>query len=272
MSIAGGFDRACERAAELGIRALQVFTTNQRQWHHPALEDGAVRAFRAARERFGIAAAFAHASYLVNLAADGALGRRSIAALRDELDRCEALGLSFLVVHPGSATAGRPQEAERRVVRALDEIHRGTPGYRTRILLETAAGQGRTLGARFESLAAMLDGAREPERLGVCFDTCHVFAAGYDMRARDTYDATMEEFDKVVGLDRIEAFHLNDSKKGLGCRVDRHEHIGRGALGQEAFRVLLHDPRWAGKPMVLETPKEGDMDRENLRVLQSLAG
>ncbi len=272
LSIAGGLHLACERAKELGCNAIQIFTRNQQQWKAKPLADADVAAFRAAVAACDIGAAFAHDSYLVNLcSADTGIRRKSIAAFIDELERCDRLGLAFLVSHPGSPGEAGDDEGVRAMVKSLDEVLAGSRGARAGVVLETSAGQGACVGRTFEQMKAMVEGVREPERVGVCFDTCHVFAAGYDLRTAAAYDATMEAFDREIGTARIRAFHVNDSKKGLGCRVDRHEHIGRGEIGREAFRRLMRDTRFADVPKVLETPKDGDMDRVNLRLLRRLA-
>jgi deoxyribonuclease-4 len=272
-SIAGGLHRAFERGASTGCESLQIWVKNSRQWSGPPLTDETIRQFQAARRRTGITPVVAHAAYLINVASpDAALYRRSIRALMAEVERCEALDLPYLVLHPGSHTGAGVQTGLERVAAALGEIHAATPGYRTRILLETTAGQGTALGADFESLAYLLAEARHGERLGICLDTCHVFAAGYELRTPAGYAETMAAFDHVIGLDRLKAIHLNDSKHPLGSHKDRHEHIGKGHLGTESFRHLLNDERLAGLPGILETPKSKDLheDRDNLAVLRAL--
>jgi len=273
MSIAGGIQNAFAEAKRVGCDCMQIFVKNQRQWYGKQLTDDDVRSWNQAASRTAVFPVVAHDTYLINLASpDEAMQSKSLDAFVHELERCEALALKFLVTHPGSPRDSGEREGIGRMVKSLDEALGRTRGMRTRVLLETTAGQGSTLGWRFEHLAEMRGGLREPERVGFCFDTCHVFAAGYDISTRPGYDSVMEEFDRVVGTRLIEAFHLNDSKKGAGSRVDRHEHIGRGAIGDEAFRCLLNDARFAGTPKVLETPKEGDMDAVNLKHLRSLAG
>ena len=216
-----------------------------------------------------------HNSYLINLAsADDALWQKSIDASVDELQRAEALGLDGVVMHPGSYVSSSEEAGLQRIIAGLNEVLRRCPNFRTQFWLETTAGQGSSLGCKFEHIAAILQGVDEPERLGVCVDSCHVFAAGYPLQTPKEYAATMAEFDALIGLDRIRAFHLNDSKKPLGSRVDRHEHIGEGFLGLEPFRHILNDPRFAALPMYLETNK-GERDGEeldaiNLRTLRGL--
>jgi deoxyribonuclease-4 len=269
MSIAGGLHLACERGREQGCDVIQLFVKNERQWKGKALEDEAVARFRAARTASGIHTAFAHDTYLINMASPvPEMWRKSVDAFVEELERCEALGLAFLVTHPGSPGEAGEAVGIRNMAKGLDEAHRRTKGFAVRVLLETTAGQGATVGRTFEQMRAILDGVRDPDRVGICFDTCHVFAAGYDISTREGYERTMDQFDRALGLRKLEAFHVNDSKKGLGCRVDRHENIGKGAIGLEAFRCLMRDPRFRGVPKVIETPKENDMDPVNLGILK----
>lgn len=275
MSIAGGYYKAVESAAALGMQTVQLFTKSNNQWRAKPLTAEDIRAFQQSLRKTGLQIPCAHNSYLINLASpDPELWRRSVDALVIEVERAEALGLTGVVMHPGSFMDGTLEEGLRRIVLALDEVHRRTSGVRTQLWLETTAGQGSSIGYRFEHLAAILQGVHESERLGVCLDTCHVFAAGYSLHPLSDYQATFDEFDRLVGLPRIRAFHLNDSQKPLGSRIDRHAHIGEGCLGLEPFRHLLNDPRFAGLPMYLETAKGErngeDLDAINLRTLQSL--
>jgi deoxyribonuclease IV len=274
-SIAGGFDKAVERAAEVGCACVQIFTKNNNQWRAKPITDEEARRFAAALRQWKIGHPLAHDAYLINLASpDSALWKKSVDAFIDELRRADRLGIPYVVTHPGSSISGDDQTGLQRVVRALDEIHAQTAELSAHCLLETTAGQGTGLGWRFEQLAAILDGVEQPERLGVCFDTCHVFAAGYPLAPEEEYQGTFQAFDRLIGLKRIMAFHLNDSRREQGSRVDRHAHIGRGQLGLEPFRLLLNDPRFQRIPMYLETPKEfedgRDMDEVNLRTLRSL--
>ena len=257
------------------MQTVQIFTKNNNQWAGKPLTDDDVRLFREALQRTGVTRPCAHASYLINLASpDDVLWQKSVDALVVELERAEAFGLDGVVLHPGASVAATPEEGIRRVIAALDETHHRTAGFRTQVWLENTAGQGSTLGWNFEQLGEMLAGTRETERLGVCVDTCHLFAAGYPLADPADYEKTFDEFATKIGLDRIRAFHLNDSKKPLGSRVDRHEHIGEGALGLEPFRQVLNDPRFAHLPMYLETEKgerDGeDLDAINLRTLRGL--
>ncbi len=272
MSIAGGLHLACERGRAAGCDVIQMFVKNERQWKARPLEDAEIAEFKVARKAHRIRTAFAHDTYLINMASpDGALWKKSLDAFVEELERCEALGLEFLVTHPGSPGTAGEEEGIRNMSKALNEAHRRTKGFAVRVLLETTAGQGATVGWNFGQMKAILEGVREAERAGLCFDTCHVFAAGYDIRTREGYDRTMDEFERLLGLGKLEAFHLNDSKKGLNCRVDRHENIGKGEIGLEAFRCLMRDARFREVPKVIETPKEDDMDRVNLKLLRELA-
>jgi deoxyribonuclease-4 len=274
-SIAGGLYKAFGRAQSAGCEAVQVFVKPNRQWAVKPLTEEDVARFRARGEETGIRPVVGHASYLLNLATpDEALWTKSRDMLVVELERCEALGVPYLVLHPGSHVGTGEEAGLARVARALGEVHAATPGFGVEVLLENTAGQGSGLGHRFEHLAWLMEHAPEGERLGVCFDTCHAFAAGYELRTPEGYAATIEEFERVVGLERLKAIHLNDSKGDLGNRKDRHEHIGQGHIGLEGFRHVLNDSRLAGLPGLLETPKGQDLaeDRQNLAVLRGLLG
>jgi len=273
MSISGGVDLSISRGAEVGCDAIQIFTKSSNQWRARPLADGEVQRFRTGQIERGISPVLAHDCYLINLASpDDALYERSIASFGEELDRCEILGIPSLIAHPGSHVGSGEREGIARVASALNRLFSQRPGGRVRVLLETTAGQGSSVGHRFEHLAEILSRLETPDRAGVCLDTCHVFAAGYDLRSEKSYAAVMDQLDRALGLEQVRAFHLNDSKKDLGCRVDRHEHIGKGFLGLDPFRWLLNDPRFDGVPMFLETPKGEDYaeDRVNLALLRSL--
>jgi len=273
MSIAGGLYRALERGRALDCGAVQLFLRNQRQWHARPMTDAEVRAFHAARRQTGIRHVFAHASYLINLGApDDAAWRRAVDAFTDELERAERLDLSCVVVHPGSHLGAGVASGLARVVAALDEVTRRTPGYTVRIALENTAGAGHAIGRTFEELGALLARAARPERVGICVDTCHLFAAGYDVRSEAGYRRALGECREAVGLERVLAFHLNDAKAPLDSGLDRHEHIGRGYLGRLPFRRFLRDRRFRQVPKVLETPKEPEpvADRRNLALLRAL--
>jgi deoxyribonuclease-4 len=275
MSIAGGYHRALEIAHEHGCATVQLFTKNANQWQGKDLTDDDVRTFRRILRQTRLRQPISHDSYLINLASpDDNLYQRSIEAMVVEMQRAEKLGLRYLVTHPGSPVDSSEETGLTRIAAALDVVQQRCPGFRVQILLETTAGQGSSLGHRFEHLARILSLVADPRRYGVCFDTCHVFAAGYALAPEAEYRATMRAFDKVVGLSRLRVFHLNDSLKPQGSRVDRHAHIGQGCLGLEPFRLLVNDPRFRNRPMVLETPKEGPcgnpMDSTNLGILRGL--
>ncbi len=275
MSIAGGYHKAIERGVVCGCRCVQLFTKNSNRWYAKEITPAESQTFRTALAESGLCDAIAHDSYLINLATpDKTLWKKSIDAFVVELHRAEILGISYVVTHPGCYMGSSESAGLRRVAKALDRVHAQTRGLAVRCLLETTAGQGTSLGHRFEHLAAIIDRANAPDRLGVCFDTCHVFAAGYALAGKRAYWATMKEFDQIVGLGRIKAFHLNDSVRDRGSRIDRHAHIGRGRMGLEPFRLLLNDRRLADVPMYLETPKGeedgADFDRVNLATLRGL--
>jgi deoxyribonuclease-4 len=273
LSIAGGLHKAAEAAAGLGCGTVQIFTKNASQWVAKPLADEDVRAFKKAVKATKLRHVTAHDSYLINLAApDDVLYRRSINALTHELERAEALGLAYVVTHPGAHTGSGEEAGVARVIAGLNDVHARCRGFKVKLLLETTAASGTTLGGRFEHLAAMLGRVKDPARLGVCLDTCHVFAAGYPLADEDDYAATIGAFDDLIGLSRLKLFHVNDSLKPLGSRVDRHAGLGLGQIGLDALRRLVTDPRFADRPMILETPKEDDdgneMDPVNLAVLR----
>lgn len=273
LSISGGLFKAAEAAATLGMESVQLFSKNASQWAGKPLGDDEVAAFKAAVRKARLRYPTAHDSYLINLAAPGdELFEKSVAAFVDELTRAEQLGLSYLVTHPGAHVGSGEEVGLRRVTVGLDRALRRTAGYKVKVLLENTAGMGTTLGHRFEHLARLIADSCDPSRLAVCFDTCHAFAAGYDLSTDAGYGATFAEFDRTVGLKRLKLFHVNDSLKPLGSRVDRHAGIGLGQIGEPAFRRLVTDPRFVTHPMILETPKddsEGNpMDPVNLAKLR----
>src|SRR5919108_4117744 len=282
LSIAGGLPRAVDRAKASRCEALQIFTKSAGQWRARPLPREEVTLFRTRVEETGIRPVVAHNSYLINVAAAAPVLRaQSIASLGEELDRAEALGLDGLVMHPGSFTTGTEDDGLRRISDALAEVLMSRPAGRTMLLLEHTAGQGTNLGHRFEHLAAILDGLGGSTRVGVCLDTCHLLTAGYDICSEEGYRETFRAFGSIVGFSRLKAFHLNDSKKPCGSRIDRHEHIGKGCLGLEPFRRIVNDRRFAKLPMLLETPKldtpesrrRSDidpLDKINLATLRSL--
>lgn len=275
MSIAGGHYKAAEAARAAGCDTVQVFTKSSNQWKAKELTDADIRRWKEALREHAIVDPVAHNSYLINLASpDEGLWEKSIEAMTVEVERAEALGIGDLVTHPGAHTGSGEEAGLERVARALDEVHRRTKGVTVRIALETTAGQGTCLGSRFEHLGAILAKVGEPERLGVCVDTCHVFAAGYSMNPEAEYNRVIEALDEAVGLSRLRVWHLNDSVKPCGSRVDRHAGIGGGQMGLEPFRRIVTDRRFDGHRMILETPKgveEGeDLDVRNLRILRDL--
>ena len=276
MSVAGGFFRAVDRAAKSSCDCVQIFTKNNNQWRAKPLTQDDVDKFKEALARQPVGHPLSHASYLINLASpDSALRKRSIEALVVELQRAGQLGIPWVVFHPGAYVSSSEAEGLRAISNALDQVHAETTADDAACLLETTAGQGTNLGWQFEQLATVLDQVQDAERLGVCVDTCHIFAAGYGLQTAEEYHETMESFDRLIGVQRIKAFHLNDSKKPQGSRVDRHEHIGEGCIGLDGFRHLLRDERFREVPMYLETPKdktgEEDWDRRNLDILRSVA-
>jgi deoxyribonuclease IV len=275
LSVAGGFHKAIEEAITLECQTLQIFTKNANQWRAKAISIEEHTRFRQAYTASGLRYATSHASYLINLGSpDEVLFERSLAALIDEVQRAEILGLSYVVVHPGASLKWTVEESLLQVASGLDRLHEQLPEVKAQVLIENTAGQGTTLGKSFDQLQVILGAVADPDRLGICFDTCHAFAAGYDLTTKPGYDGMMAEFDEKVGLEKLKCFHVNDSQKGLGSRVDRHDHIGKGLIGLEAFRCLLNDPRFADHPMILETPKEDDdnqaMDPINLQTLRNL--
>lgn len=273
MSIAGGLHLAFERIMKVEGQALQIFTKNERQWQAPAIAPEDADLFRRAWEESGRIPVAAHDTYLINLAAvDPEKLEKSVRAFADELIRSAALGIPYLITHPGSHLGEGVESGLERFVLNLDRAIELSKATEVKVLIETTAGQGTNLGSTFEEVAYILDNSRYGNQMGTCYDTCHTFAAGYDIRTPETYEETFRRFDQIIGLQRLEFFHINDSKKGLGSRVDRHEHIGEGGIGVEGFRLLLNDPRFRERPMVLETPKEKDLeqDRKNLGLLRSL--
>jgi deoxyribonuclease-4 len=275
MSTAGGVSTGLERAKRINIDAVQIFTKNNNRWFESPTPPEQVERFRTLAAQFDRANLFSHAGYLINVASpDDALHERSMEALQDELMRAESLGLSWVVLHPGSHVGKGEDWGLKRVIDSLNAALDRTKGFAVGILLETTAGQGSALGYRFEHLARMRRRLKQAKRVGICVDTCHIFAAGYDIRDEKTYSATIDELDRVIGIKHVKAWHLNDSVKPLGSKVDRHAHIGEGEIGLRGFSHLMNDTRFSHLPMVLETPKGPDMkeDVENLNRLRSLIG
>lgn len=271
MSIAGGVSHGLDRASSVGSNAVQVFTKNNRQWKGPLLDPDDVARWETEMPAQNIAAAVSHASYLINLASPkDDLWEKSVNAHKDELTRAAAYGLPGVVLHPGAHTGSGVEAGVQRIAAALNRIHAETPdATHTQTWLELMAGQGTTIGRNFDELRQIMEQVDEPDRVAVCVDTCHAFAAGYDLREDNQYEAMLEEMDKTVGLDKLRCWHFNDSKGVLGSHVDRHIHIGEGEIGPEAFGRILNDSRWHGIPMLLETPKDDDLadDVRNLATL-----
>jgi len=256
MSVAGGVSKAVERAAVHGCEAIQIFCKNANQWRGKPIDPADARTFRRRLDETGLTPAVSHASYLINLATTAPrLRDQSIAAFVDELDRADSLGLLGVVIHPGTCTAGTEDEALRLIAEAVRSAFESRPRQKTMVLLEHTAGQGRTVGYRFEHLAAILAGVDGSPRVGACLDTCHLLASGYDIASARGYTDTFEAFDRLVGFDRLKVFHGNDSKRPCGSRVDRHAHIGKGFVGLEPFRRLLNDPRFDDLAILIETEK-----------------
>ena len=275
LSVAGGMHHALTRAAELGMGCVQVFTKNQQTWNAPPLADAVVAEWEAARTKLASGPVVSHGSYLINLASpDETLWRKSIDLFLEEIRRCDALGIPHLVTHPGAHVGSGEEAGVKRVAAALDVIHDELPNAKTITCLEITAGQGSCLGHRLEHLADIIGGTKQPERIAVCLDTAHLFAAGYDFRGKK-YAAFKKELGSTVGLDRVKVWHLNDSKKPLGSRVDRHEHIGHGEIGEDGFRPIVRDKQWKNTPKILETAKESSPDGRpwdtvNLETLRNL--
>jgi deoxyribonuclease-4 len=275
MSISGGLHLAIDRAVAAGCGVVQIFTRNSNQWKGKPVSEADAALFREKFAASGLHEVISHDIYLINLAAPpGETRDKSLAAFRDELETCARLGIKKVVMHPGSHLADAPEVGLARVVEAFDQLFDEVPQFEGKVMIETTAGQGTNLGRTFEELATIINGSKFPHKFAVCFDTCHTFAAGYDTATEEGYADTMAQFDRLIGVEKLQCFHLNDSKKGLGSRVDRHEHIGQGALGLNPFRFILNDPRFATIPKILETPKGDaeDMDGINLGILRGLVG
>lgn len=274
MSIAGGLHLAFERGASVGCTTIQIFTKNNNQWNAKPLTEEEIRLYKSAQTKFKIKPVAAHTAYLINLcASDEDILKKSRVAITEELRRCESLEIPFLIFHPGAHTGAGESEGIKKIIESLNIAHYHTPDYKVKSILETTAGQGSSIGYRFEQLREIIDGVDDPKRMGVCIDTSHIFAAGYDIRNEDTYRKTMKEFNNIVGLNKLAVIHCNDSKKELGSRVDRHEHIGKGTIGREPFRLIMQDKKLTTIPKILETPKGPELaeDKINLSLLRKLA-
>jgi deoxyribonuclease-4 len=274
MSIAGGLHTAFERAEKVGCTAIQIFTKNSNQWKDPVISSDDIAKYREAKNKSKVRIVVSHDSYLINLCgASDALLHGSRRSFVEEIKRCEALEIKYLIFHPGAHTTMDRKEAVKTVSDSLNYAHTETKNSSVVTLIETTAGQGTTLGNTFDEIAKMISFVKDKKRVGVCIDTCHIFAAGYDIRTNETYDKTMAEFEKTIGLDMLHAIHFNDAKKPLNSRVDRHENIGKGEIGKLAFGFFMNDDRFNEIPKVLETPKGEDgyeMDIVNLKLLRSL--
>lgn len=273
MSVSGGVHTGVDRATSIGCTALQVFTKNNNQWSGKPFTEEDIALYKQKIAAAGIAPVISHDSYLINLCATNPdTLKKSRAAFIDELERCEQLGIPLLNFHPGSHLGLGDDEGIKGICESLNIAHDATKDFTVKSVLEATAGQGTNVGYKFEHLRAIIDGVEHPERMAVCIDTCHIFAAGYDIATEKGYEATFKQFDEIIGLERLVAFHVNDSKKGLGSHVDRHEHIGKGMIGVEGFRLLMNDERFAHIPKILETPKSDDLheDVENMNLLKSL--
>ena len=273
MSIEGGVFNAPLRGKKIGCDVIQIFTKNNNRWESKKITDKEITAFKENLERTGIKAVASHDAYLINLASPNKdVYKKSLIAFYDEMQRAEALGLPYLVFHPGAHLGEGEDMGVKQIADSINLLLSKKPKINLILLLETTAGQGTNIGWRFEQLAKIINLIEQKEKIGVCIDTCHIFAAGYDITTEKGYTKTFEEFDKIIGLKRLRLFHINDSKKGLASRVDRHEHIGKGMLGLSAFRMLMNDKRFKDIPMILETPKGKEMeeDKINLSTLRSL--
>lgn len=273
MSISGGVHLAPERGRAAGCNVIQIFTQNANQWRGKMPSDSDAAVFKEKREAYGIQDVVSHDIYLINLAsAPGETREKSMIAFQEEMQRCSRLGIDKIVMHPGSHLGEGEDTGLKRISNSFNALFSSTPEYTGKVLLENTAGQGTNLGYRFSHLKAIIEGSDFADRFGVCLDTCHSFAAGYDLKTDTGYQATFEEFDRLIGLQRLACFHMNDSKKGLESHVDRHEHIGQGTLGLEPFRMLLNDARFQTVLKILETPKgdNDEMDAVNLALLRGM--
>jgi deoxyribonuclease IV len=272
MSISGGTFNAITHGVNTGCTSIQMFTKNNNQWRAKPLEDDEIEKFLSMQKESGIAPVVAHTAYLINLGSPNEeIHEKSLAGLVDEIERSDLLRIADLVLHPGSPLDQGEEYGMKRIIDSLNHCIDKTPDAKTRIALECTAGQGSHLGFKFEQIAGMIDGVEDKKRISVCLDTCHIFAAGYDIRTRDAYETTIAAFKKTIGLKFLKVIHLNDSIKGLGSRVDRHTHIGKGEIGADAFKFIMQDERLDGIPKLLETPKEGDdydADKKNLAILR----
>ncbi len=274
VSITGGFFKAIEEGTQIGCTAIQIFTKSNRQWHARSITDNDAQEFITAQKNSDITIVVAHASYLINLGSvTPDVQKKSFTALVDEIKRCQKLQIPFLVLHPGTAEPDTREQTIKETGTLINQALQATSDCTTTVLIETMAGQGKSIGSSFEELATMLDQVSDKKRIGICFDTCHAFAAGYDFRTQEDYDAMFKKFDNTIGLQYLRIFHLNDSKKEIASHVDRHEDIGKGAINLQAFAMILNDPRLKNVPKILETPVTGiavDDYKRNLNILINL--
>lgn len=271
ISIAGGLDQAPSRGDEIGCTAIQIFTKNQVQWKAKSLSNQEIEQYQQSLANSSIQSVVVHDSYLINLGSpEDNLLEKSRQAFLHEMDLAENLAIPFLIFHPGSHRNAGENVGLKLISESIDYFYKQRSDYKIKLLLETTAGQGTNLGYTFEQLAWIIDSVDEPDRVGVCLDTCHIFAAGYDIRDKSSYEKTVEKFDQIIGLKRLHAIHLNDSKREFGSRVDRHEQIGQGQIGLEGFRLIMNDSRFFDVPKILETPGGMEKFKENLDLLKSL--
>ncbi|MBE9546985.1 MAG: deoxyribonuclease IV [Proteobacteria bacterium] len=270
ISIAGGIEKSLLRGHELGCNTIQIFTKSSRGWRDKHFKESEIMAFHEAKKKTGIDPVISHCSYLINLASpDRKLYEKSIDSMFNEMERCESLGIAHLVMHPGSHKESGELPGIEKIAEAINILHRRTAGFKVKILLETTAGQGTNLGYRFEQIASIIEKMEEKSRIGLCLDTCHVFAAGYELRTEDGYRKIFQNIEEIMGMERLMVIHLNDSQHDCGSRIDRHEHIGKGMIGEEPFRWIMNDERFKNIPKIIETPKVESKDRDNLQLLRS---
>ena len=272
-SISGGVSKAVDLAERLGFNAMQIFTKNSNRWFQKKLDEKEINSFRTKLEVSNIKFVVSHDSYLINLCATKkAILEKSRKAFLDELERCEQLGIPHLNFHPGAHLGEGERDGIKRIAESLNMAHEKTKGFKVSSMLETTAGQGTTIGYRFEQLRKIIDLVEDKSRMTVCIDTAHIFAAGYNIKSPDSYTKVIKEFNEIIGLEKLKCLHMNDSKKELGSRVDRHEHIGKGFIGKEGFKNIMKDRKLQKVPKILETPKGKEQleDLENLKILRNL--
>ncbi len=271
VSVGGGVHKAPQRGHDLGCEAIQIFTRNPNQWKCKPLTEENITGFKAGIKTFNIQVVMTHSIYLINMASvDRSLRKRSETAFLNEMDRCEALDIPYLVFHPGSFRTSTEKHGIRRLVNSLQRLLNKRPNQQVQLLIENTSGAGSLLGSTFAQIAAIRDQIGFPDRVHVCFDTAHAFAAGYDLRTPEGYHGIMDEFDSSIGLQHLKGFHLNDSKTELASHRDRHENIGLGLIGQPVFAEIINDPRFKSHPMTLETPGGEEWFRKNLQLLYQL--